>query len=334
MIKHLVAPAQPPCFGQSPAAELGESLTRGQKRMGASTRPPLKRHQAQRHLALSLVAVFLMGSPPVWASTPAIPFSQPQAPIATAPAAHDIAITTVKAGQEGLELSARFTEDSTETVRDVEWLVLDDAGTKVFNGITALADARLPPGDYQVSANYGAAHIVQGLAVHEGTKLAVSFILNAGGLRVLPRVKNLGLPGVASRSKVYALSGTSRGQLVATSYTPGEVLKMSAGDYRVESRFEEGNALVITDVHVRPGIMSSVNVDHVAGVAHLSTSNTGSSVNWTITDSSGIAISTTAGAALSLVLQPGIYKVEIVELKLTKTFKITQGEAINVSLEQ
>jgi hypothetical protein len=301
--------------------------------MDASTRPAQKRHQAKRHLAFSLVAVLCLSMTNSWASTAELKAPTLQRP-ATAPAAHDIAITTVTSGQEGLELSARFSENSTEPVKDVEWRITDDTGSQVFNGKTQIADAKLPPGDYQVSANYGAAHITQGLSVHEGTKLTVSFVLNAGGLRLLPRVKDLGQPGVGSLSKVYALSGTARGQLIATSYTAGEVLKMSAGDYRVESRFEEGNALVVTDVKIRPGIMSSVNIDHVAGVAHLFTNATGSNVTWTITDASGMAISTTAGASLNLVLQPGNYRAEAsgTGLSFAKNFKIVEGQSFDLQL--
>lgn len=300
--------------------------------MDASTRPPPKRHQATRHLAWGLVAVLMLHGPTGFASKPALPVQPPT--VFTTPAAHEIAITTVKPGQEGLQLSARLTENSTESVSDVEWLVTDSGGAKLFNGITSKADAGLPPGEYQVSANYGAAHLVQSLTIHEGTKLAVSFILNAGGLRVLPRIKELGQPGVPSLSKIYALSGAERGQLVATSYTPGEVLKVAAGEYRVESRFQQGNALVITDIKVRPGIMSSLNIDHVAGVVHLSSETAGSSVDWVITDAAGIALSFTTGPSLDLVLQPGSYKVEIAGVGLAKKFRIDQGREIEVNLNR
>jgi hypothetical protein len=303
--------------------------------MDGSTRPPQKRHQAARHLAFGLVAVFILSLPGALAATRTLEQDSTQPNIsATAPAAHDIAVTTVAPGDEGFELSARFSETSVEAVKGIEWLITDNTGTPVFDGISTIADAKLPAGDYHVIANYGTAHIVQGLTVHEGTKLVVSFVLNAGGLRVLPRVKNLGLPTVPSESKIYALTGLSRGKLISSSFTPGEVIKVAAGDYRVESKFESGNAVSITDVHVRAGVMSAINIDHIAGIAHLSCT-TQNPVQWTVVDENGIAISATAGAQLNLVLQPGTYtaKATSSEIMLHKTFTISQGQNLNIKLE-
>ncbi len=304
--------------------------------MDASTRPPQKRHQVSRHLAGSLMALCVWSTSAALANAPLLDKSQSNSTSeATAPAAHDMAIATVKPGEEGLELSARFSENGTENVNGVEWLITNESGDKVFDGLTAVAVAKLPPGAYQVAANYGQAHIVQGLTVHEGTKLIISFVLNAGGLRVLPRVKNLGLPKVPSESKVYALSGTAKGQLITTSFTPGEVMKVSAGDYRIESHFENGNAVAITDVHVRPGIMSAVNIDHVAGLATLELSGANvADVAWTVSDENA-AVSFTSKSNLSLVLKPGHYiaQAEISGQKYTEEFDISAGKTSTVIVQ-
>jgi hypothetical protein len=304
--------------------------------MNVSTRSSQKRHRVAALIASSLVAVLIAVAPSSFASTALTESDAPKtlAP-GTAPAAHDIAITTVKSGAEGLELSARFSEDGNQTVNDVEWIVEDQSGNKFFNGISSNASASLTPGDYLVTANYGAAHIVQGLTIHQGTKLTVSFVLNAGGLRVLPRLKDIGWPRMASQSKVFSLSGATRGQLVATSFTPGEVLKVLAGDYRIESRFASGNAKAVTDVHVRPGIMSAVNIDYVAGLAHLSVEGaTTDSINWTVTDDNGLPLQATDGQTHDIILIPGNYTVEATsaDLHLTANFKINSGQSISVLL--
>ena len=226
--------------------------------MDASTRPAQKRHRSAAPIAAALVAILLTATPVSLASTTEhAPAPTPNTQIDTASSAHDISITTVKFGNEGLELSARFSEQSQETVADVAWTIQSESGDNVFEGVTSIADATLPPGDYKVTARYGTAQILQGVTVHEGTKLSVNFILNAGGLRVLPRIKNLGMQSFPSLSKIFALSGPMRGQLITTSRIPGEILKVSAGDYRIESRFENGNAVAVTDVKVKPGIMSA-----------------------------------------------------------------------------
>jgi major membrane immunogen (membrane-anchored lipoprotein) len=301
--------------------------------MDASTRPPQKRHQAFGHLALCLVAV-LFSVTPLQAATnnnaDALPAEQKQIP---APAAHDVAITTVEFGQEGLQLSARFTENGPEIVQDVDWSIRNNAKDVVFKGITSIADAALPPGDYQVEATYGTAHIVQGLSLQQGTKVDVSFVLNAGGLRLLPRVKGINA-AVANRSMVYALTGIFKGQLITTSHNPGEVIKMSAGTYRIESRFDGGNAVAVTDVEVKAGKMTAVQIDHKAGLANLSIAGVDDAdVQWTIIDENGATLPPISGAVATLVLKPGHYLVDatVAGTKRSTEFDIAIGQTQDVS---
>jgi hypothetical protein len=304
--------------------------------MDASTRPPHQRHRAAAHLARCLVAIYIAAAPQAHSATnnqDALPATKS---LITSAAAHDIAITTVKPGQEGLELSARFSEENPELVQGISWNIRSESGDTVFSGITTMADAALPPGDYQAEATYGTAHILQGVSVHAGTKLSVNFILNAGGLRVLPRVKGVSLPEVASRSMVYALSGIARGQLVTTSHTPGEIIKITAGDYRIESRFDGGNAVAVTEVHVKPGIMSAVQIDHLAGIARLSFAHpTSNDVQWTITDENGATLPPLDGIAPSLVLKPGHYIADaiIAGEKRSANFDIAAGQTRDVLID-
>ena len=193
--------------------------------MDASTRPPQKRHQAIGHLALCLVAVLSLVKPTTAATNNHSDGLPVEHKFVEAPAPHDIAITTVAEGQEALQLSARFTDDGTEFIQDVNWIIRNDSNEILFKGRTGIADASLPPGDYQVEATYGTTHISQGLTLLKGTKLEVSFVLNAGGLRFLPQVQGINTTA-ASRTLIYALGGITNGQLITTSRTPGEVIKI------------------------------------------------------------------------------------------------------------
>ena len=306
--------------------------------MDASTRPPQKRHRSASALAAALVAILLAATQVSHASTTeAPPIPAPDILLSTSSSAHNISITTVKSGNEGLQLSARFTEQSQDTVKDVAWTIRDDAGEKVFEGQTAIADASLPPGDYRVTARYGAAQILQGVTVHEGTKLSVNFILNAGGLRILPRVKGIETLRLPSFSKVFASTGPMRGQLITTSHTAGEILRISAGKYRIESHFENGNAVAVTDVEVKSGIMSAVNIDHKAGLLNLSyaTSNE-TEVQWTIVDANGAELTAVSRALATVILKPGHYKVFVTNLGATKAseFDISAGQILNIDFAQ
>ena len=180
--------------------------------------------------------------------------------------AHDIAIELVKPGNEGLELTARLSDSGGLIERDISWTLRDAQGTVVYDKNTELADIAVPPGDYSVQALYGAASFSQNLTLLEANRLIVSFVLDVGGIRVLPRVKGLGLAPTQTKSIVYALSGPNKGKLITISKMPGEILRVKAGDYRIESRFAAGNAVAVTDVHVKPGVMSAVEIDHVAGI--------------------------------------------------------------------
>lgn len=304
--------------------------------MDASTRPPQKRHRSASALAATLVAILFAAMPSTQASTTEQALTPNQDTLLnTSSSANDIAITTVKSGNEGLELSARFTEQSQDTVKDVAWTIRDESGEKVFDGTTAIADATLPPGDYGITARYGTAQILQGVTVHEGTKLSISFVLNAGGLRILPRLIGLDSELLPSRSKIFALTGPLRGQLVTTSHTPGEILKMGAGNYRVESSFESGNAFAVTDVNVRSGIMSAVNIDLKAGLLKLSypAANDGD-VQWTIVDDAGETLPPITGALATVILKPGHYKAAVASAGIENEFDIAAGQVLNIDFAQ
>jgi hypothetical protein len=307
--------------------------------MDASTRPPHKRLRAAAIFVRGLVAVLFAASPHHASSatrnnTEPLPATQHAS---AAPTAHDIGISNVKPGAESLELSARFSEDNQELVQGITWVIRNEMGATVFNGIATTADALLPAGDYQVEAHYGTVDLLQGMTVHPGTKLSVNFILNAGGLRVLSQVKGMGPIEVSSRSIIYALSGIAKGQLVTTSHTPGEVIKLRVGDYRVESHFDLGNAVAITEVHIRPGMISAVQILHMAGVAKLSVANPVTpDFEWTITDENGATLSPVVGASASLVLRPGHYSANawLAGTKVISNFTVTAGQTQDIIIGQ
>ena len=306
--------------------------------MDASTRPPQKRHRSASTLAAALVAILFATTQISRASTTEhTPTPNPDILLSTQASAHDIAITTVKSGSEGLELSARFTDQSQETVSEIAWTIRNDAGEKVFEGQAAIADATLPPGDYRVTARYGAAQILQGVTVHEGTKLSVSFILNAGALRILQRVKGIESLRLPSFSKVFASNGPMRGQLITTTHTAGEILKISAGEYRIESHFEIGNAVAVTDVKIKSGIMSAVNIDHKAGLLNLSAAAANDEdVQWTIVDEVGTPLPLFSGLLATVVLKPGHYKasVAIPSGTIENEFDISAGQILSIDFSQ
>ena len=251
------------------------------------------------------------------------------------PVVHDIAIETVSRGREGLELSARLSSDGGLIERPVTWTVTSGTGELVYSGDIPIADFAAPPGDYAVGIDYGAVHISQAVTLAEGTRLIASFVLEAGGIRILPRIEGMGLPAAPSRSLIYALAGPHKGELVAISTEPGELLRVPAGPYRIESRFDAGNASAAADVKVKPGLMSAVEIDHAAGLAPLAfVGPPDAGVRWRIADAQGNALPPLEGLSADIVLKPGTYTATALVggETLTARFGIASGETRDIIL--
>ncbi len=163
----------------------------------------------------------------------------------------------------------------------------------------------------------------------------VSFVLEVGGIRVLPRVQGLGLTSAQTQSLVYALSGADKGKLITISKVPGEILRVKSGDYRIESRFAAGNAVAVVDVHVSSGIMSAVEIDHAAGLARLSyVGAPDAHVFWLVSNDHGEVLPAIDGLSASVVLKPGAYiaKAQIGTELLTASFDIAAGQERDILL--
>jgi hypothetical protein len=116
---------------------------------------------------------------------------------------------------------------------------------------------------------------------------------------------------------------------------PGEILRVEAGDYRIESRFAAGNAVAVADVHVKPGVMSAVEIDHAAGLARLSyVGAPDTAVSWLVTDDKGEALPAIDGLSASVILKPGTYiaKAQIGDEFLTASFDISAGQERDILL--
>ncbi|MGB8315326.1 MAG: hypothetical protein WCE69_12665 [Aestuariivirga sp.] len=305
-----------------------------------STRALQIRRQKSATSAALLTAVLFL-TQISWSEALAAPVATEESALAVAvprfqtQVAHDIAIEIVKPGNEGVELTARLSDSGGLIERDISWVLKDSLGAVVYDMSIELANVTLPPGDYAVEAHYGSANFVQSFTLLEANRLIVSFVLDVGGIRVLPRLKGLGLAPSQSQSLIYALSGPDKGKLITISKTPGEVLRVKAGDYRIESRFEVGNAVAVTDVHVNAGLMSAVEIDHNAGLARLSyVGAPDAAVTWLVVNDRGEELAPIDGLSANVVLKPGAYvaRAQIGTEWLTANFDIAAGQERDILL--
>ena len=264
----------------------------------------------------------------------AAPASEPLG-LETSNPGHDIAIEMVAPGREGLGLSARLTDDGGLIELPMQWTIRNQDGDTIYSELSAGADISVPPGDYWVEIRYDAVRLSSVVTLLEGNRLMVSYVLNAGGLRILPRVKDVGLPAAGPESRIFALGGKANGRLVATSDLPGEIIRIPDGDYRIESRFAAGNVTAVVDVHVKAGRLSAVEIDHKAGVARLAYPGFGAlPVTWSIRNAEGHTVAAAQGATADVVLLPGIYTASARAGgdTVTATFEIASGEAREIIL--
>ena len=299
-----------------------------------STRPAHICHQRLERLAPALVAALFLNATLANATTERPIGSNTQAPEIALPASGEMAITTVPKGHEGLELSARYTEDGKVLVDNIAWKISDQDQAIIYNKTASMINVSLRPGQYHVEASFGTAHLEEAVSIEPGTKLGMSLVMNAGALRILPRVKNVEQFELSSTAKVFALSGIEKGKLIASSNTPGEVLNVAAGDYRIESKFASGNAVAVTDVHINAGFMSAVNIDHFAGIVKLSVAGLiDEAVQWTVTDDMGATMNSSNA---QFILKSGHYVASITlgSQNFKSDFVIAAGEIREIDLSQ
>ena len=302
-----------------------------------STRPAHIRHRRLERIAPALVAALFLNLSAAQAATEK-PINSTTAPREiTLPASGEMAITNVASGHEGLELSARYAQDGNNFVDNINWKITDQDQALIYDKTASLVTVPVPPGEYHIEAIFGSAHLEEVITVQPGTKIGMSFVMNAGTLRILPRVQGIDQLGLASISKVFALTGVEKGKLVATSNRPGEVLNMAAGEYRIESQFASGNAVAVTDVNVKAGYVSAVNIDHIAGLAKLNiVGNEQIEAEWLIIDDQGAPLPAFNGIIAEIILKPGHYIAEakLGDQNLKADFQIAAGQTSEISLKQ
>lgn len=251
---------------------------------------------------------------------------------ARAAAMHPVAIEVVKPGQEGLELTARLSEDGEVITRNIAWIVRRVDGETAYSGEAGSVDISLAPGDYIVDVEYGAAGLSRVVSLPPGARLMVGFVLDAGGLSIESGMTAGDFPPLHPRVRVFALPS---GHMVAVEDEKDGVMRLPAGRYRVEALPHAGNASAVTDVEVKAGRVSTVAFTHKAGLARLAFVGAPTAeVNWEIEDTRGHFIAQHAGLNADLVLLPGTYtaRAAVGGESLSATFRIAAGETRDIML--
>ncbi len=293
--------------------------------MGVSTRPTHRHHRAKAAFAVSLMVPFCFSGMGFGRTSNTVPFATERKPNSFLPEMI-IAAEQVPAGREAVALSAQFTKNSMKAAEDIDWHVKSSSGEEIYAGRNAALELNLSPGSYEVLLNYGNVRLDETVTLSPATRQDVRIILNAGALRVLPRLAKFDGIAPPSETRVIAVGGQDSENQVALSTTPGEMLKLAAGTYRLVSHFANSNAEAVTEIEIKPGVIRSVDIALHAGLAHI-TLNDPMAVDWKITPDEGEALLATA-TTFEAVLKPGHYTAEttVSGHRVTSSFTIEDGE--------
>ncbi|MEO9874687.1 MAG: hypothetical protein ABJM26_13270 [Anderseniella sp.] len=231
--------------------------------------------------------LFLATSPALTAQrTDADPLITGSLPAPSANVPLELRIEITKPGSEGIRLDGRLSEDGGLITKPVTWKLLRtlgngaQGGDAVYSDAKPVADIPLEPGNYRIEARYGSVSAVKPIVLTKGQHLGLTFVFNVGGLRTLSTLGNEPLPQrVRAVHRAYAVNGSSSGKLIATSDQQGGLMRLGAGTYRLESEIEPGNTVTHTEVTIKPGILTSLNLDHEAGIAVI---NAPDGVPWSV----------------------------------------------------
>ena len=258
------------------------------------------------------------------------------------PDQHKEYLRKTEQGNESMSLSARLREDGGLINRNISWTVSKrdvlsaKLGTQVYSGKTPLAEMKLEPGHYHITVRYGYAELDRNVKILPGTNLSVVFVLNVGGIRTLSQVTGLAAADYAlARHSIIALFDNKPEKLIASSIQQGEIVRLPAGNYRIESRFPHGNTVATAHVTIKPGILTSLNIDHQAAFAKLLLRKNGETpVKWKI--SSLQTNWTTSGniAQPKMILSPGryVFSAKIDGQKFSRTVQLVPGKATVIIL--
>ncbi len=243
----------------------------------------------------------------------------------------ELRIEITRPGLEGIRLAGRLSHQGGLITKPVTWKLVrtlgngGSGGETVYSDALPIADITLEPGNYRIEARYGSVSAVKPVVLLKGQHLGLTFVFNVGGLRTLSTLGNEPLPRrVRAVHRAYAINGARSGRLIATSKRQGELMRLGAGTYRLESEIEPGNTVTHTEVTIKPGILTSLNLDHEAGIAIIHAPN---GVPWSVGSRDKSWRRSGIGPGM-LTLAPGSYT--YFDGDQTRTVIIVAGKRTNV----
>ena len=223
-------------------------------------------------------------------------------------------------GQAVLALSARYGKDMPAVNGGLVWRIFadrpDDTGTfkMIREDRNPTPNLVLPPGNYVVHVALGLVSAVRVVTLKAETDRE-SFVLPAGGLRIVGRVGSSAIPPNQISFAIYKGSqfeGGDRAPIVPNA-PAGDVVLLPEGSYYIISNYGDANSVVRSDIRVQAGKLTDVTVTHRAAVITLKlVSDKGgealANTAWSVITPGGDVIKESIGAFPRVVLSEGEYR--------------------------
>ena len=239
-----------------------------------------------------------------------VPPSPPPAPAASAPSG----------GQVALYLAARFGPDMPIIPGGLIWRIYSDKpdAAGAFRAVKeekmAAPTLVLPAGGYVVHATFGQASVHKHITLRAETVREI-LDLPAGGIRIEGRVGDVKIPSGQITFDIFKGSQFEAGDKrpLTQGVMTGDVMVVPEGTYTIVSNYGDGNAVVRSDIRVRPGQLTDVTVTHRAAVITLKllASSGGEALAntaWSVLTPGGDVIKESIGAFPRVILAEGDYK--------------------------
>jgi hypothetical protein len=277
--------------------------------------------------ALADVAARITAPPPV---TSAIPEDvDPEAPVP-------------------IKLTAYLSGSEERITRGVVWRMFtgragDDGRYKMLHELRdAQPTLELEPGSYFVNVSWGLAHATKRLQVMPGQPAHEQLILKAGAIRLNARQAS-GAPIEMDDARFDIYSDRTdqfgnRERLIANAEA-GPAIRLNSGTYYVVSHYGDSNAIVESQIEVKPGQVSEVILIHDASKVtfRLAERRGGEAIadtRWTIKTPDGQVVERSAGAFPTHILTSGKYRVEAQHngRLFTREFELAGGGAQQIEV--
>jgi hypothetical protein len=254
----------------------------------------------------------------------------------------------VDAGSGQVSLVALLTQDGQSIEQGLVWRVFHERpGPDGKLKLAALRreaspSLRLEAGDYIVNVAFGRAHLTRKITVASARAVQERFVLNAGGLRLVPALAN-GEP-IADKAVSYDILSDERDQYgqrvrVMGAAKPGLVIRLNAGIYSIVGTYGDANAVARADVTVEAGKLTEATLTHAAArVTFKLVARPGgdaiADTQWNVADARGETVKDSVGALPTHIFAPGTYTVSARNGAdvFRRTFAVQAGDVAQVEV--